>query len=45
MSERRVTVERIGDDVWLVRVGDTTMALSYVEMMALRYEVNAALDG
>lgn len=44
-AARPVHIERIGDDVWLVRIGDTTLALSCVEMMALRFEVMAALDG
>lgn len=42
---RPVHIERIGTDVYVLRVGDTTIALSWVELNVLRYEVNAAMDG
>jgi len=41
---RPVTIERVGADVWLLRVGNTTLALSYMELLALRVEVNEACD-
>lgn len=42
---RPITVERLGTDVYLLTVGDTTIALSHMELAALRYEVTEALDG
>lgn len=42
---RPVHIERVGADVYLLHIGDTTVALSYLEMSALRYEVMEALDG
>lgn len=41
---RPVHIERIGTDLYLLRIGDTTVALSHMEMAALRYEVNEADD-
>lgn len=42
---RPVHIERVGADVYTLRIGDTTLALSWVELAALRYELNEVLDG
>ena len=39
---RPITVERIGADVYLLRVGNTMLALTYLELNALRYEIDSA---
>lgn len=41
---RHVTVERIDADVYLLTVGTITLALTYLEMSALRHEVAEAAD-
>ena len=41
---RPVDIERVGTDVYLLKVGDTTVALSRVELAALRYELEG-VDG
>lgn len=41
---RPVTIEQVGADVWLLRVGDTTIALSQMELAALRVEAVEACD-
>lgn len=39
---RPVHIERVGADVYLLHIGDTTVALSCMEVAALRYEIDAA---
>lgn len=41
---RRVCVTRVGGDVFLVVVGDVTVAVSWLELTALAAEVSEALD-
>lgn len=45
MDARRIDVTKLGANSYLVVIGDTHLAVNYVELRALGYEVAEALDG